>query len=442
MARSSKIGMGRGGDVPLVSPVAGDVEMGGVVTRGALLTPQEGSLAEARVDDPSFMQKAALSLSYWLATRLPEGKQEWRYMDTILECVDAGNKQLGRLILGAIPVEFSGCTSRHSATHCPQLGPGDLVVNMTNPFETDGRGFWGVTPRSVRRWLDMGVDVIHCPMVDFSSQRERVATIARNSQLLNKMAETLRSGHQVYIHCKAGRSRSLLMLACFLGRYTKMSAAQILTLVKAQRPQVDEKGLEPVLRGFIATPANHVTEDRKFEVPRITYKKEVSYYRMLLNGLFIFGSAALIYARLSQSHDVLRLPDMGANNNWLSLAAGGVSMATYAGATFLPKVPLRAGSLLLAVAACCTVVAAQQLTIGADDEKGWHAALHTAYVVVATAAFGLASMLHVSRDAAKPRPVGGTPKMRIPTAGYAPPAQPEDACHGVTLPLAESTTRR
>lgn len=118
----------------------------------------------------------------------------------------------GHLYLGSIPVR--GFFFDDSVTLTDPAGPGiTAVLCMTEGFENHTRGYLleTVTPTE---WIKMGVNFLQLETPD----HEGVSTsiIIRGVRFID---EHIQRGGRVYVHCKAGMSRSALIVLCYLLTY-------------------------------------------------------------------------------------------------------------------------------------------------------------------------------------------------------------------------------
>jgi len=94
-------------------------------------------------------------------------------------------------------------------------------------LEQLGRNLIGrpVTPSD---WIQNGVDVLHLPTQDFTAP-----TTAELQSAVDFMTRITKAGKKVYVHCKAGRGRSVACVVCYcivnLGKTTKEAVDFILT---------------------------------------------------------------------------------------------------------------------------------------------------------------------------------------------------------------------
>lgn len=120
--------------------------------------------------------------------------------------------------------------------------PLGLVVSVVEKDELRGDGFLGAKMVKPTEWTQAGIEHHLISMVDFT----HTVDIAESIQTIKKIHDCIESGKAVYIHCKAGRSRSamfcIIYMCCFLinpitkKNYTKEEA---LKLLKDARSNVD-----------------------------------------------------------------------------------------------------------------------------------------------------------------------------------------------------------
>lgn len=79
-----------------------------------------------------------------------------------------------------------------------------------------------------------GINHLHIPTVDFLFAPS-VEDLKRGTEFIRDHVER---GEKVYVHCKAGRGRSTVMVLCYLIRYEDMMPSKALDLIKKKRPQV------------------------------------------------------------------------------------------------------------------------------------------------------------------------------------------------------------
>ncbi|KAL8600296.1 hypothetical protein ACOMHN_060914 [Nucella lapillus] len=116
------------------------------------------------------------------------------------------------------------------------------VVSLTQDFETKD-----LTPTE-EEWREMGVEQLKLSTVDFTGTpsqdkiRLAVAFIMRHRH----------ANHSVYVHCKAGRTRSVTVVACYLIQANGWTPEQAVEFVKSRRPHIwlREKQLKSIATFF------------------------------------------------------------------------------------------------------------------------------------------------------------------------------------------------
>lgn len=143
-----------------------------------------------------------------------------------------------RLYLGALPL----ANKRHHQKIC-QLPGRDrpAVLTVTEPFENNRTGLLGDPVRS-SDWRHLGVR--HEQMCVYDMRGLTIEQLARGAEYIH---ENIEAGRSVYVHCKAGRGRSLLMVAAYLMTHERALvegqpggnlAEKALNLVRTVRPQI------------------------------------------------------------------------------------------------------------------------------------------------------------------------------------------------------------
>jgi len=134
---------------------------------------------------------------------------------------DKHNQIMPGLFLGVIPTQstiagtfFSNTvdTIIKDITQKNPEQPLGLVVSIVEPDELAGAGFAGITMGSPQDWLDKGIEHTLVNMRDFSADVDHTTVI----NTILKIKEVIDNHKSVYIHCKAGRSRSAMLCAIFL----------------------------------------------------------------------------------------------------------------------------------------------------------------------------------------------------------------------------------
>ena len=139
------------------------------------------------------------------------------------------------IYLGALPLKSEGHLQ-------PIIDLGvTRVLSVVEDFEfEDG---WLNKPVKIADWTARNIQVHHIPAVDFAP-----LTNAEIQEGVQYLADMIREGHTVYVHCKAGRGRSATIVIAYLMQYQGISLNEAIAFVKDQRPQIN---LNPEQRGAI-----------------------------------------------------------------------------------------------------------------------------------------------------------------------------------------------
>jgi len=134
------------------------------------------------------------------------------------------NQVISGLFLGVIPTATT-YIGEHISNSADQIiedilnanptKPLGLVVSVVEPDELAGEGFSGVTMAQPKDWIERNIEHRLVEMRDFSA----VVDIKTAIDAILKMKEVIDSGKAVYIHCKAGRSRSAMFCAIYLSLF-------------------------------------------------------------------------------------------------------------------------------------------------------------------------------------------------------------------------------
>ena len=80
----------------------------------------------------------------------------------------------------------------------------------------------------------MGVDYMQLPVVDYTG----VASLCQIQKGIDFICKHKKLNQTVYIHCKAGRYRSALLVACYLIKDKQMTPESAIDYIKNLRPHV------------------------------------------------------------------------------------------------------------------------------------------------------------------------------------------------------------
>ncbi|KEG13413.1 dual specificity phosphatase [Trypanosoma grayi] len=149
-----------------------------------------------------------------------------------------------RLILGALPVVTQvGSSGNHLAQLREQLKSRNqqlgLVIACLEDIEIQGFGVEIVRFADEPCWhhhMGSTVAYISLPIVDTTAEIsfEDVANTVKEMDLCISQRQCA-----VYVHCKAGKGRSWMLVMCYLTTYGKMTFGQAETLIRDMRPQIN-----------------------------------------------------------------------------------------------------------------------------------------------------------------------------------------------------------
>lgn len=156
-----------------------------------------------------------VSLLYNLLRRDAERRPWWSHIES-------------RLILGALPLQ--------DKNHLDQLVKEEevrAVVTMNQPEELLPNLLG--TPISPVAWEKAGVTQCFGTTDDFSPPT--LETLQRCVKFVHEQVDEQQ--HTTYVHCKAGRGRSTVVVVAFLIEYRGMSLDEACAFVKSKRPHVN-----------------------------------------------------------------------------------------------------------------------------------------------------------------------------------------------------------
>lgn len=125
-----------------------------------------------------------------------------------------------RIILGALPFHKTA----HELIQNENIG---AVISLNESYEMRF-----LCP-SKQKWKSLGIRQLHIPTVDYNNAPS-LENIKKSMEFVNEI-DTSKS---IYVHCKAGRSRSATVVVCYLIKYYKMSITEAMDFVRNKRPHI------------------------------------------------------------------------------------------------------------------------------------------------------------------------------------------------------------
>ncbi|KPA79414.1 hypothetical protein ABB37_05259 [Leptomonas pyrrhocoris] len=154
-----------------------------------------------------------------------------------------------KVVLGAIPVVTQvGSSGNHLLQLKEQLEQRHetlgLVVACLEEEELDGYGMNVIQFAKEADWrknINADVEFVHLPMTDTTASTPLPAV----AKAVMKMEECIRQrGQTVYVHCKAGKGRSWMVVMCYLTTYGGMAFAEAAEVIQEKRVQVNPSAVQ------------------------------------------------------------------------------------------------------------------------------------------------------------------------------------------------------
>jgi len=125
-----------------------------------------------------------------------------------------------RIVLGALPFHKTAA----ELVEKENIGG---VISLNESYEMR------ILCPTEKEWNELGVEQLHIPTVDFNN-----APSVENIKKSMKFIEHLDVEKSIYVHCKAGRSRSATVVVCYLMHFKSMNVAEAIECIKSKRPHV------------------------------------------------------------------------------------------------------------------------------------------------------------------------------------------------------------
>ncbi len=189
---------------------------------------------------PSYKQQLIFSVS--LQYQMAVGYDHWNII-----LGDQPDDPLGLLILGALPIKDTAYIPTKalldSSNHDDELiklcndkkKPLKIIVSAIQDFEKAGT-FTLVYPVQTTDWENHKIKQLHVKVPDntFNLPYEEV------EKIIDEMHQARLNGESCYVHCKAGRGRSLVFTVCYLLKYSEYNTFELAySYVKSKRDQIN-----------------------------------------------------------------------------------------------------------------------------------------------------------------------------------------------------------
>jgi len=146
------------------------------------------------------------------------------------------------LILGALPVLTSvGSNGNHLLQLKQQLDDRHqvlgLIVACLEAEEMDGFGVSLIEFAKKESWASINPNIKYTQVSMTDTRAD--TSLDSVAAAVAEMQSTIEAGEVVYVHCKAGKGRSWMVVMCYLTTRLGMDFAAAERLVSGQRPQVN-----------------------------------------------------------------------------------------------------------------------------------------------------------------------------------------------------------
>lgn len=151
----------------------------------------------------------------------------WNWYDKIIELKNGAS-----VFLGALPLKPGTLRDQDGEIYKDFKAKGiGAILTVVEPFENHSEGYLhsAVTPKD---WKEHGFDQLQLPAEDYGTLP--MEDIEKGVAYMESM---MKQGKSVYVHCKAGMGRSLLIVVCYLIKNHGMTVDQALDYTKARRVQ-------------------------------------------------------------------------------------------------------------------------------------------------------------------------------------------------------------
>lgn len=149
----------------------------------------------------------------------------------IINTLTAGNAWWTKIepypiYIGALPLKDRGHLKK-----IPELGV-TSILTLVQDFEL--KNIWSYQPVKGNEWLKLGLHYKHIQAVDLVPLKRPIL-----EEGVEYLAQELKEGQVVYVHCRAGCGRSVALVVAYLMEYQNLSLEEAYQLIKEQRPQVN-----------------------------------------------------------------------------------------------------------------------------------------------------------------------------------------------------------
>lgn len=132
------------------------------------------------------------------------------------------------IYLGALPLIG---TTRDDLTSLKELGI-KAVLSVVESFEIESKGLLG-SPVASEQWQQSDIKQLHISTPDFKPLSLNDINLG-----VEFLKWNVKNNRPIYVHCKAGKARSALIVICYLIKIHGLSFTKALNFIKEKRPQM------------------------------------------------------------------------------------------------------------------------------------------------------------------------------------------------------------
>jgi protein-tyrosine phosphatase len=133
------------------------------------------------------------------------------------------------IYLGALPIE-NIVTGRNDLVELQKLNV-QAILSAIKLFENTSKGYV-YSPIDPIKWRENNFKHYQAPSSDFCSTH--IETVGEGVEFMHW---NIINGRPIYVHCKSGKSRSLLIVAAYFVKYLGYGAEDAITYIKSKRKQ-------------------------------------------------------------------------------------------------------------------------------------------------------------------------------------------------------------
>ena len=135
-----------------------------------------------------------------------------------------------KIYLGEIPIikGFVGYFERNDLVALINLGI-KAVLSVTEIFENNTGGYI-YSPVTPSQWENANIKHYQIPSADYCGMH--LETVQKGVEFIHW---NVKNGRAIYVHCKSGKSRSFLIVVCYLIKYYNFTSEQSIKYIKSKR---------------------------------------------------------------------------------------------------------------------------------------------------------------------------------------------------------------